>query len=148
MFIGASIIVIGTIVQATCHNLGGFMGGRFILGFGVAISASAGPTYVSEMAHPTFRGTMTAIYNTFWFVGGIPGTFVPYGTSSISGSIAWRIPTWVQMTFSGIVLIFCLFLPEVRLPDSINAVKVLYRRSCTSLLVGSLPKTGMRKLLM
>ena len=55
------------------------MAGRFILGFGVAIAASAGPAYVSEMAHPTFRGTMTAIYNTFYFVGAIPGTFVPYG---------------------------------------------------------------------
>ena len=116
MFIGALIIIIGTIVQATCHNIGGFIGGRFVLGFGVAISASAGPTYVSEMAHPTFRGTMTAIYNTFWFIGGIPGTFVPYGTSFIPGSMAWRIPTWVQMVFPGIVLIFCLFLPEVSLP--------------------------------
>ncbi|MCJ1306191.1 hypothetical protein MMC08_009009 [Hypocenomyce scalaris] len=112
MFIGALIIIVGTIIQATCHNLGGFMGGRFILGFGVAISASAGPAYVSEMAHPTYRGTMTAIYNTFWFIGGIPGTFVPYGTSYITSSMAWRIPTWVQMVFSGIVIVFCLFLPE------------------------------------
>ncbi|MCJ1283706.1 hypothetical protein MMC26_003037 [Xylographa opegraphella] len=112
MFSGALIIIIGTIVQATCTNLGGFMGGRFVLGFGVAITASAGPAYVSEMAHPTFRGTMTAVYNTFWFIGGIPGTFVPYGTSTIIGSNSWRIPVWVQMTFSGVVLVFCLLLPE------------------------------------
>lgn len=112
MFSGALIIIIGTIVQATCTGLGGFMGGRFVLGFGVAITASAGPAYVSEMAHPTFRGTMTAVYNTFWFIGGIPGTFVPYGTSTIIGSNSWRIPVWVQMTFSGVVLIFCLLLPE------------------------------------
>ncbi|MCJ1402758.1 hypothetical protein MMC11_005979 [Xylographa trunciseda] len=112
MFSGALIIIIGTIVQATCTSLGGFMGGRFVLGFGVAITASAGPAYVSEMAHPTFRGTMTAVYNTFWFIGGIPGTFVPYGTSTIIGSNSWRIPVWVQMTFSGVVVIFCLLLPE------------------------------------
>jgi len=55
---------------------------------------------------------MTAVYNTFWFIGGIPGTFVPYGTSTIIGSNSWRIPVWVQMTFSGVVLIFCLLLPE------------------------------------
>jgi len=112
MFIGAFIIIIGTIVQATCHNLGGFMAGRFILGFGVAITASAGPAYVSEMSHPAFRGTMTAIYNTFWFIGGIPGTFVPYGTSTIQGTNSWRIPIWCQMSFSGIVVLFALFLPE------------------------------------
>jgi len=39
-----------------------FMVGRFILGFGVAISASAGPAYVSEMAHPSYRGVMTGLY--------------------------------------------------------------------------------------
>ena len=79
MFIGSLVVVIGAIIQATCHNLGGFMAGRFILGVGVAIASSAGPAYVSEMAHPTFRGGMTAVYNTFYFVGAIPGTFVPYG---------------------------------------------------------------------
>lgn len=115
MFIGALIIVVGTCVQATCQNLAGFMAGRFVLGFGVAISASAGPAYVSEMAHPSFRGVMTAVYNTFWFIGGIPGTFVPYGTQVLSGTNSWRIPIWLQMVFSGVVLCLCLFLPEVRI---------------------------------
>ncbi|MCJ1259050.1 hypothetical protein MMC24_006885 [Lignoscripta atroalba] len=112
MFIGAAIIIIGTIVQATCHNLGGFMAGRFILGFGVAITASAGPAYVSEMAHPAYRGTMTAVYNTFWFMGGIPGTFVPYGTRVIPTTNSWRIPVWLQCVFSGVVLCWSFFLPE------------------------------------
>ncbi|PQE28611.1 MFS lactose permease protein [Rutstroemia sp. NJR-2017a WRK4] len=67
---------------------------------------------VSEMAHPSFRGAMTGIYTTFYFVGAIPGTFVPYATSYINGSQAWRIPLWLQMTFSGIVLVSVLFLPE------------------------------------
>lgn len=73
MFIGSCCIVLGTCVQAPSTTLAGFMVGRFILGFGVAICASAGPAYVSEMAHPSYRGTMTGVYNTFWFVGGIPG---------------------------------------------------------------------------
>jgi MFS family permease len=61
MFIGGLIIILGTCVQATAHNLAAFMIGRFILGFGVAICASAGPAYVSEMAHPSFRGMMTGM---------------------------------------------------------------------------------------
>ena len=112
MFFGALIIVIGACIQAPSVNLGMFMAGRFILGFGVAISASAGPAYVSEMAHPAYRGTMTGIYNTFYFIGGIPGTFVPYGTSYITGTNSWRIPIWLQMVFSGVVLVFSLLLPE------------------------------------
>ena len=112
MFIGALIIIIGTCVQASSQNLAAFMIGRFILGFGVAISVTAGPAYVSEMAHPAYRGIMTGLYNTFWYIGGIPGTFVPYGTSVMSGTDSWRIPIWLQMSFSGIVLAFSLFLPE------------------------------------
>jgi MFS family permease len=114
MAIGATIIIIGTCVQATSHNLGAFMAGRFLLGFGVAISASSGPAYVSELAHPSYRGVMTGVYNTFWFIGGIPGTFIPYGTSTIQSTMSWRIPIWIQMVFSGLVLSFCFLIPEVR----------------------------------
>lgn len=113
MFLGSLILVIGTIIQATCHNLGGFMGGRFLLGFGVAIAATAGPAYVSEMAHPAYRGAMTGLYNVLWYGGGIPGTFIPWRTSRIQSDMSWRIPVWLQMVFSGLVMIFCFLLPEV-----------------------------------
>ncbi|PYI16377.1 MFS lactose permease [Aspergillus japonicus CBS 114.51] len=112
MAIGAIFIIIGTCVQASCHNLGGFMGGRFLLGFGVATSATAGPAYVSEMAHPAYRGAMTGLYNVLWFGGGIPGTFIPWRTSHIQSDMSWRIPIWLQMIFSGLVLCFVYFLPE------------------------------------
>ncbi|KAJ0292516.1 hypothetical protein COL922a_014227, partial [Colletotrichum nupharicola] len=98
MAIGALWIIIGTLVQATCHNLGGFMAGRFLLGFGVATCATAGPAYVSEMAHPAYRGVMTGLYNVMWFGGGIPGTFIPWRTSMIEGTQSWRIPVWLQMS--------------------------------------------------
>lgn len=113
MAIGALWIIAGTIVQATCHNLGGFMAGRFLLGFGVATSATAGPAYVSEMAHPAYRGAMTGLYNVLWFGGGIPGTFIPWRTSTIDGTQSWRIPVWLQMVFSGLVLLLCFTIPEV-----------------------------------
>jgi MFS family permease len=113
MAIGALWIIVGTIVQATCHNLGGFMAGRFLLGFGVATSATAGPAYVSEMAHPAYRGAMTGLYNVLWFGGGIPGTFIPWRTSMIDGTQSWRIPVWLQMVFSGLVLLLCFTIPEV-----------------------------------
>jgi MFS family permease len=94
MFIGSAIIIIGTAIQGPSRNLAQFMIGRFILGFGVAITSSAGPAYVSEMAHPAYRGVMTGIYNTFWFMGGIPGAFVPAGTRQLNSSASWRIPIW------------------------------------------------------
>ncbi|KAF4211034.1 hypothetical protein CNMCM8980_006006 [Aspergillus fumigatiaffinis] len=112
MALGASFIILGTIVQATCTNLAGFMAGRFILGFGVATSATAGPAYVSEIAHPSWRGSLTGLYNVLWFAGGIPGTFIPWRTSMIEGTMSWRIPVWVQMVFAGLVLGLCWTIPE------------------------------------
>lgn len=43
-----------------------FMGGRFVLGFGVSYCCIAAPTYVSELAHPKWRGTLTGLYNCMW----------------------------------------------------------------------------------
>jgi MFS family permease len=61
-----------------------FMGGRFLLGFGVSYCCIAAPTYVSELAHPKvsnklmimrkvtngrqWRGTLTGFYNCMWYV--------------------------------------------------------------------------------
>ncbi|EOD52415.1 putative mfs lactose protein [Neofusicoccum parvum] len=112
MFIGACVIVLGTAIQATSATLPAFMGGRFTLGFGVSICATAGPAYASEMAHPAYRGVLTGLFNTFWYVGAIPGTFVPYATSMLDGTPAWRIPTWLQLVFSGIVVLGAPWLPE------------------------------------
>lgn len=56
MFIGAGLILVGTVVQALSEAKGQFMGGRFVLGFGVSIAASAGPMYVIEINHPAYRG--------------------------------------------------------------------------------------------
>jgi MFS family permease len=131
MLIGAATIITGTCVQAPATSQGMFIGGRFILGFGgsppnlftsvrrltyglylVAICATAGPSYVAEMAHPAWRGTLTGLYNTFWFVGGIPATWTVYGTQGLRGELSWRLPIWLQAVAAGGVLLGCLFCPE------------------------------------
>lgn len=69
MFLGATIIIIGVIIQGTCvttHSVQQFMGGRFFMGMGVSLVSSAGPCYVVEINHPKYRGIVTALYNVFW----------------------------------------------------------------------------------
>lgn len=80
MFFGAVVIIVGACIQASAQNLAAFMIGRFMLGVGAALGPSAALPYVSEMAHPTFRGSMTGVYTTFYFVGAIPGTFSKFST--------------------------------------------------------------------
>jgi len=112
MFIGAVVIIIGTCVQATSHAIPQFLGGRFLLGFGVSYCCIAAPTYVSEMAHPKWRGTLTGFYNCMWPLGAIIAGWVVYGSAYIEGNSGWRLPVWMQLGTSGIVAIFVFFLPE------------------------------------
>ncbi|KOS18049.1 Lactose permease [Escovopsis weberi] len=112
MLLGAGLIVIGTIIQGVSHSQGQFMGGRFLLGFGVSIAAAAGPMYVVEINHPAYRGRVGAMYNTLWFSGAIIASGAARGGLNVGGDFSWRIITWLQALFSGLIVIFCLWLPE------------------------------------
>jgi MFS family permease len=68
MFIGCSLVIIGTCVQAPSKSMSAFLGGRFLLGLGASFCAISAPTYASEMAHPYWRGALTGLYNVCWYV--------------------------------------------------------------------------------
>lgn len=112
MFTGAAIIIIGTCIQAPAVNHGMFLAGRFILGFGVSFCCVSAPCYVSEMAHPVWRGTITGLYNCMWYVGSIIASWIVYGCQSYDNPYSFRIPIWCQLASSVIVAIGSWFLPE------------------------------------
>ncbi|KAK1255916.1 hypothetical protein MKX07_008175 [Trichoderma sp. CBMAI-0711] len=112
MLLGAILIVVGTIIQGLSNSQGQFMGGRFLLGFGVSIAAAAGPMYVVEINHPAYRGRVGAMYNTLWFSGAIISAGAARGGLNVGGDYSWRLITWLQALFSGLIIIFCMFLPE------------------------------------
>ncbi len=93
MFIGAVILLVVTPIQSTSVHLAQFMAARFMLGFGLSICGAAAIVYVSELAHPSYRGVITGLYNAFYMIGAVPGTFVPYGTSVLKSSWSWRVRT-------------------------------------------------------
>ncbi|KAF1947393.1 lactose permease [Clathrospora elynae] len=115
MMIGGALGCAGVIIQSTApasNPIGQFMGGRFLLGFAVAIMTTAGPVHVIETAHPTHRGIITGLYNTFWFVGSILAAGVARGSAGLSGNQTWKIPVWLQILFPALILCLAWFLPE------------------------------------
>ncbi|KAI1185023.1 lactose permease [Nemania serpens] len=113
IFIGCLIVLVGTAIQGSANQLGQFIAGRFILGFGASIASAAGPAYTVELAHPAYRGTMAGMYNNFWWVGNILAGWATYGTNMhIHDSWAWRTPTVVQAGIPTVVLACILFMPE------------------------------------
>lgn len=115
MFIGCFLVVLGTIITGTTivnPSVHQFMGGRFLLGFGVSIASAAGPIYVVETSHPAFRSVVTGYCNTFWFTGSILASGAIRGAINMGGNTSWQLPIWLQMLFSGIVCIFAFLIPE------------------------------------
>ncbi|KAA8622957.1 Lactose permease [Pyrenophora tritici-repentis] len=114
IFVGCALVIVGTAIQATAHETGHFIGGRFVLGFGASIASAAGPAYTVELAHPAYRGLMAGMYNNFWWLGNILAGWTTYGTNLHMGnsSWAWRIPTIVQCILPTIVMSLIMFFPE------------------------------------
>ncbi|RDW85924.1 hypothetical protein BP5796_04249 [Coleophoma crateriformis] len=110
MFLGSTIIIIGTIITALAVNHGMFMGGRFVLGFGVCFVNVSGPVYVGEMAHPSWRGPLSGLYNCFWYIGSIVAAWVVYAARQKANG--WRIPLFCQLIASSIIFLFAWWLPE------------------------------------
>ncbi|KAI8307589.1 hypothetical protein K4K61_003476 [Colletotrichum sp. SAR11_59] len=69
--IGGVITIAGAALQAFCQNIGGFMGGRVLLGFGNSFSQMASPMLLTEIAHPQHRARLTTVYNCLWNVGAL-----------------------------------------------------------------------------
>ncbi|KAF6822323.1 lactose permease [Colletotrichum musicola] len=113
IFVGCLIVLIGTAIQTPANNLGQFVAGRFVLGFGASLASAAGPAYTVELAHPAYRGFMAGMYNNFWWLGNILAGWTTYGANHhIDSSWAWRIPTVVQAGMPGVAMCFILFFPE------------------------------------
>ncbi|KAJ4501859.1 general substrate transporter [Lentinula lateritia] len=109
---GAIFVLVGSAVIVSAQNINAFMGGRFILGFGIAISTTAAPTWITELAPPQWRGRLGASYNSCFFIGSIPATGAMVGTVKMNSTWAWRLPLMLQVIPPVIIISFVWFLPE------------------------------------
>ncbi|KAJ5771186.1 uncharacterized protein N7511_003237 [Penicillium nucicola] len=134
MFVGASLTFVGTILQTAAQNSGMFIGGRFLIGFGISFTCVAGPSLLFELAHPAMRGTISSLviscsyptmnlkkqllildfqFNVLWYVGSIIAAWTTFGTGYMTTSWSWRIPSLIQGVPALLVMISVLCgLPE------------------------------------
>jgi sugar porter (SP) family MFS transporter len=112
IFAGCCFVIIGACIQAPATSNSMFLGGRFLTGFGQGFANVSAPTYVSELAHPRWRGPLSGLMQTNYYVGSIIASWVTYGTAFIDGDSSFRIPLWLQLVSSGIVALGIWFGPE------------------------------------
>jgi len=112
MAVAALIICLGSAVIASAKQQPQFLGGRFVLGFGVSVMGSAAPSYCVEICPPQWRGRMTGFYNLGWFGGSIPAAGITLATQKMTSDWSWRLPIVLQCAPAFVVICSTMFLPE------------------------------------
>ncbi|KAJ4190377.1 hypothetical protein NW755_005518 [Fusarium falciforme] len=112
ILIGSLIILAGAGIQGGGSSMGTFLGGRGLVGFGSSFIAVTAAPMIGELAYPSNRPIITAIYNTSWYLGSIVAAWVTYGTFKIPNSWSWRIPCILQAAPSLIQVVCIYFVPE------------------------------------
>ncbi|KAG1855317.1 general substrate transporter [Suillus subalutaceus] len=114
MFIGAVIMLVGALTQATSTTMQVFIGARVLIGLGMAFSINAAPLLISELSYPTHRGKMTSLYNSMWYSGSIISAWICLGSYDETGTspLSWRAPSFVQAVIPVIQMVLIWFIPE------------------------------------
>ncbi|KAK0763265.1 hypothetical protein N5P37_004251 [Trichoderma harzianum] len=112
MMTGSLFIMVGAIVQTAAKSDAYLLGGRFTLGFGVAIGTSSAPTYALELAPPQWRARVVGYYNTFFYTGSILATGVTYASAKNNSELAFRLPMGLQLIPPFFIFIGALLIPE------------------------------------
>lgn len=112
ILLGLILCIVGTVIQAAAVNYGMLVVSRYVLGAATAFMAQPSPLLITELAFPTHRGKITALYQTFFYFGAILSAWASFGTVHLSSNWAWRGPAALQAFFPVIQLSFWWFLPE------------------------------------
>ncbi|CAH0003802.1 unnamed protein product [Clonostachys byssicola] len=99
-------------MQGMADNVSTFVASRAIMGFVTSFMSLPSPILVSELAYPTHRGKVTALYNTSFYLGGIIAAWCTFGTFKLASAWSWRIPSIIQGAMPFIQFTFVYFLPE------------------------------------
>ncbi|KAK5116572.1 hypothetical protein LTR85_009197 [Meristemomyces frigidus] len=111
VYIGYLCLILGVCLSASSHVVG-FVLSRFFVGCASAWFGNAVPLLMNEIAYPTHRGIVNALFNCGWYVGGIVAAFITYGTRNMDSNWAWRIPTICQVLIPILALPGFLLVPE------------------------------------
>lgn len=84
---GSVLTILGAAIQGGATGLGMFIAGRALIGFGGSFVAVAAAPLLAELAYPSQRPIITAIYNTSWVC------FLP-------PTCCWRVVVTPRLTYT------------------------------------------------
>ncbi|KAK9465553.1 general substrate transporter [Lipomyces arxii] len=115
MFVATLVFILGGALQCGAQHLNYMYAGRFFAGMGVGLFYMVIPIYQSEIAHPSIRGRLSALQQTFLGIGGLVSGWIAYGCYSSFGprdERQFRVPLGLQIAPQLFVAAFIFTLPE------------------------------------
>lgn len=94
--VGYFWLALGVTIQTAAQNPAMFVIGRLCIGGVSSFFGTSAPILITETAFPTHRGTLTAIFNSGWYVGSLLAAWSTYGTREYANDWAWRVPSILQ----------------------------------------------------
>lgn len=104
IMVGASIWILGSILQCASVNVGMLIVGRVVNGIAVGLCSMIVPVYQAEIAPKNIRGRIVSLQQWAITWGILIQYFVQYGCSFINSEAAFRIP-WGFQIVPGIILL-------------------------------------------
>ncbi|KAL4881022.1 general substrate transporter [Aspergillus karnatakaensis] len=111
ILLGGIISLIGTIISACSPNFASLIVARLVTGIGIGQAVSVTTVYLVEIAPVTIRGVAACFLQTYVVFGIMTGYFVAFGSSNISGSMAWRVPFIIQAAVAVALCVGMFFVP-------------------------------------
>lgn len=134
-FLGNAIVIVAAIMQGLAPNLGVFIAGRFLLGFGTSMCSA--PQYMAEIAPLHIRGRLVGVFGACFQIGSICMSGGMVAFSTWSGNWQWRCPLLLQMLapflVCSLIYLWCPESPRYLMlknrPDEAKAVIAKYMTS-------------------
>ncbi|GFY89139.1 major facilitator superfamily protein [Actinidia rufa] len=111
LIISGIVFLIGSALNAFALRVEMLILGRIFLGFGVGFANQAAPVYLSEMAPPKWRGTLTTAFQFFLSFGVVIATLINFLVAPL-GEQSWRVALGFAALPATIMTVGALFIPD------------------------------------
>jgi MFS family permease len=122
LYAGLVFVTLGSGLQTGAKDTGMFIAARFFIGVASSLF-SAAAILITEIAYPSHRGKVTALYNCQFYVGSLISAWITYGVRNMNSSWAWRIPSLLQIGIP-VLAAFGTFTSPERYPTHLHLTAV------------------------
>ncbi|KAK9239406.1 general substrate transporter [Lipomyces kononenkoae] len=112
LYIGVVVILVAAALQAAAPNQAIWIVARTLAGCAAGFWSSTAPILITEIAYPSHRPIITALYQCGFYLGSLLSAIVTLRALTYTSSWAWRVPSLLQALLPLISVPGLLLCPE------------------------------------